>query len=296
MAIPSVQEFYLPLLTVLSRSREPVPTRSAIEQVAEIVRLAEADRRVLVPGGNKPVYAKRVSWAMTHLKRSGHTRTPAFGLWEITDAGERIVSLGDGATKQLVSEIETRELGNVQEAGRKETKRLVRQDPEEMITNALDSITEAVADELLERVQAMDPGRFEGLVLQVLQKAYGRQLRDVKQTGGPGDGGIDGTLALDEFGLQLAHMQAKRWIGSVGRPEVQQFAGAIGEHRVQHGIFVTSGTFTRDAQDFARKSDKNIVLVDGHVLVQAMIRHEIGVSSEAFVRPKVDLDFFADGE
>ena len=46
-----------------------------------------------------------------------------------------------------------------------------------------------------------------------------------------GDGGIDGVISLDRLGLEKVYVQAKRWQGSVGRPEVQAFYGALAGQR-----------------------------------------------------------------
>lgn len=290
MTIPTVEEFYLPLLRVLSTKREPLAARDAIELIADAVKLSDDDRRKRSPGGNKPIYSKRISWAMTHLKRSGHTGSPSFGFWAITDAGERSLAKGNGA---LADEIADAETVQAEKTGRRDTGRLVRNDPDEIIRTAAEDCKTALAEQLLQRVLAMHPTDFEELVMTVLQKAYGRRPEDVKHTGGQNDGGIDGRLALDRFGLQWAYMQAKRWAGNVGRPEIQQFAGAIGPHRAQQGIFVTSGSYTREAIEFARTSDRHIVLMDGHQLVEAMIDCEVGVTHEVIRLPKIDLDYFA---
>jgi restriction endonuclease Mrr len=42
-----------------------------------------------------------------------------------------------------------------------------------------------------------------------------------------GDGGIDGIIKEDRLGLAVIHAQAKRWQRSVGRPDVQRFAGRL---------------------------------------------------------------------
>jgi restriction system protein len=289
MSIPTVEEFYQPLLKVLSSSREPVAARDAIEMVADAAKLSDEDRRQQAPGGNKPIYSKRISWAMTHLKRAGHTRSPGFGLWEITDQGEKSLAKGNGA---LAAEVEKAEAAQAERSGRKNTARLVRNDPDEIVRNAVSDAKAVLAEQLQERVSGMDPAEFERLVLEVMRKAYGRPVEDRQHSGRQGDGGIDGRIALDPLKLQWAYMQAKRWKGNVGAPEVQQFAGALGSNKVSHGILVTCGGFTREARDAARQSDKNIRLMDGEELVQAMIELEVGVTHENIRLPRMDRDFF----
>lgn len=57
---------------------------------------------------------------------------------------------------------------------------------------------------------------------------YGGTRKDAGKTvGRSGDGGIDGIINEDRLGLDVIYIQAKRWENSVGRPEIQKFAGAL---------------------------------------------------------------------
>ena len=57
---------------------------------------------------------------------------------------------------------------------------------------------------------------------------YGGNRQDAgKALGKSGDGGIDGIINEDRLGLDVIYIQAKRWDGTVGRPEIQKFAGAL---------------------------------------------------------------------
>ncbi len=86
-------------------------------------------------------------------------------------------------------------------------------------------------------------------------------------------------------------MQAKRWQGTVGRPELQAFYGALAGQKAKRGVFMTTSGFTAQAIDFAR-SVEGIVLVDGSRLVHLMMDHEVGVSWRIVKLPKLDSDYF----
>ena len=73
-------------------------------------------------------------------------------------------------------------------------------------------------------------------------------------------------------------MQAKRWEGTVGRPEIQQFAGALQGQRGKKGTFITTSDLTKDAHDYAPMIESRIVLIDGARLCSPMIDHGIGVT------------------
>src|SRR5687768_6408846 len=68
------------------------------------------------------------------------------------------------------------------------------------------------------------PVFFEDLVLDLLHAlGYGASEKDLERVGRSGDGGIDGVISLDKLGFERVCVQAKRWQGSIGRPEVQAF-------------------------------------------------------------------------
>jgi len=129
---------------------------------------------------------------------------------------------------------------------------------------------------------------------------YGGSLRDAAQVvGKSGDGGIDGIIKEDKLGLDAIYVQAKRWLDKpVGRPDVQQFAGALAGNKATKGIFITTSTFTKDAVEFAKSvSNSKIVLIDGDELAELMIDHNVGVSvAQVYEVKRIDSDYFAEGE
>jgi restriction system protein len=94
---------------------------------------------------------------------------------------------------------------------------------------------------------------FEKLVVELLlAMGYGGSCQDAGRTvGRAGDGGIDGVINEDRLGLDVIYVQAKRWEGTVGRPEIQKFAGALQGQRARKGIFITTSDFSKDANEYA---------------------------------------------
>jgi restriction system protein len=97
----------------------------------------------------------------------------------------------------------------------------------------------------------------------------------------------------DRLGLDVIYIQAKRWDGTVGRPEIQKFAGALQGQRAKKGVFITTSDFTKDANDYAAMIDSRIVLVNGVRLCNLMIDHGIGVTNATSYEVKrLDSDYF----
>ena len=107
----------------------------------------------------------------------------------------------------------------------------------------------------------------------------------------PVSAGLRGASASCEQALEKVYVQAKRWQGVVGRPEIQAFYGALAGQRAKKGVFITTSSYTAQAVEFAR-SVEGIVLVDGSRLADLMIENEIGVSARTIKVPKLDSDYF----
>ena len=164
--------------------------------------------------------------------------------------------------------------------------------PDDRLEAALSELKQTVAAELLEMLAQVSPQHFETIVLDVLHRmGYGASREDLQRVGGVGDGGIDGVISLDRLGLEKVYVQAKRWQGSVGRPEVQGFYGALAGPRANKGVFITTSTFSQQAVEFARSVER-VVLVDGERLAGLMMDHEVGVNLRPIKVPKLDSDYF----
>lgn len=120
---------------------------------------------------------------------------------------------------------------------------------------------------------------------------YGATMADLQRVGGSGDGGIDGVISLDKLGFEKVYVQAKRWQGNVGRPELQAFYGALAGQKAKKGVFITTSMYTPQAMSFVN-SVEGIVLIDGRRLAGLMIDYELGVTSRTVKIPKIDSDYF----
>jgi restriction system protein len=143
--------------------------------------------------------------------------------------------------------------------------------------------------------RAEAPTVFERIVIELLVKmGYGGSRADAAQAiGKPGDEGLDGFIKEDRLGLDIIYVQAKRWAATVGRPEIQKFAGALHGQHATKGIFITTSDFSRDATDYVSKIGSKIVLIDGSRLAELMIEFGVAVATDAtYTVKRIDNDFF----
>ncbi len=167
--------------------------------------------------------------------------------------------------------------------------------PEELIEGGAKTIRENLAEEILLRIKGCSPVFFERLVVELLVKmGYGGTRQDAgRAIGRSGDEGIDGVIHEDRLGLDVIYLQAKRWESIVGRPEIQKFVGALQGQRAKKGVFITTSDFTKEAVDYVRNIDNKVVLMNGALLANLMIDHNVGVSIAAtYEIKKIDSDYF----
>lgn len=302
MSIPDYQSIMLPLLTLAGDSNEH-SLREAIGRLAERFGLTPEERSALLPSGQQPIFSNRVAWASTYLRKAGLLEHVKRGVFRISSNGSEVLksnppNINVAFLEKFPSFVEFREASRKPKgapavilsvpANEQET-------PEEALERAYIGIREALAQEILTRVSKSSPEFFERLVVELLVKmGYGGSRQDAgERIGQSGDGGIDGIIKEDRLGLDVIYIQAKRWQGSVGRPEIQKFVGALQGQRARKGVFITTSTFTPDAKDYASRIDNKVVLIDGPSLVSYMIDFDLGVSSIALYSIKrIDSDYF----
>lgn len=301
MPVPTYDRFIDPILRHLAARPEGASAPDIHDAVARVLGLTDADRAELLPSGTQFVYKNRANWGHDRLKRAGLSTSIKRGVWRLTEAGQRYARenaepLSDRAIAQLAEDTRDVRL-KAQSASTApvdvlDSPNAILASPTDRLEQALSEIRETVVREVLEALHQVSAQRFEIIVLEVLHAmGYGASAKDLKHVGRAGDGGIDGIIALDRLGLEKVYVQAKRWQGSVGAPEVQGFYGALEGRRANKGVIITPSGFTKQAIDCAKSLGK-IVLVDGRQLASLMTEYEIGVSLSPVKVPKLDSDYF----
>lgn len=305
MSIPTYDRCMEPLLLVLSEHPLGLAKRQAVELTADRLGITHEARQELLPSGRDSVYSNRIGWAYDRLKRAGLAGSPRRGVWKITDQGLAIIAerprpWSDDQVRELAfgyRDVRLRgSLGRTSvteatpQAGTGED--VGEASPDERLDLAVGEIRATVVRELIDLIARVTPERFESIVLDLLHRmSYGASRSDLIRVGGSGDGGIDGVISLDRLGLEKVYVQAKRWQGTVGRPEIQAFYGALAGQKARKGVFIKTSSYSSQAIEFAR-SVEGIVLVDGDRLANLMIDHELGVGSRLVRVPRVDGDYF----
>lgn len=256
---------------------------------------------------NNGDFDNRVHWARTYLAKAHLITSTGRSKFRITERGIEVVKnnppqINVKFLKQFPEFLEFVSIREDQTNGElnipQELVEKTSQTPQELLDTSYQSLRQDLAQEILEQIKNSPPKFFENLVVDLLiAMGYGGSRKDAGQAiGQVGDGGIDGIIKEDKLGLDAIYLQAKRWEGTVSRPVVQGFAGALMGRKARKGILITTSNFSQQAIDYANGIDNlKIILIDGKQLTQLMIDHNVGVTEESrYIVKKIDLDYFSE--
>jgi restriction system protein len=305
--IPDSQTLMRPALSLLSDGEEWRVDRIR-ETLATQFDLTEAELEQR--SGRQRTFTNRVAWALAHMKGAQMVDRPRRGVYRITQRGNQVLAEvpdTERVDRRVLSRFE--EYRQFRSSGTTSGNDIDRPGaaagdvqagtPTERIQAAHSELRAAVVADVLERVREQSPDFSEQVVLDVLQAIdYGGSREDAaRRLGKAGEEGVDGVISEALLGVDLICVQAKRWANTVGRPEIQQFEGALKAQRASKGAFITTSSFSRDAVDYADSVNPRVVLVDGKQLAELMFDHGVGVSVESSYEIKrVDLDYFGADE
>ncbi len=301
--IPDFQSLMLPLMRLASDGKEH-SNREARDALAAQFHLTDQDRAELLPSGRQSRFDNRVAWAKSFLQQAGLLSAPRRGHFQISDRGREVVKENPPAINIKFLErypefVQFRSSTSDKEAPTTEAEASIggQETPEEMLESAHQRIRTDLAAELLGRVKNSSPQFFEQLVVGLLvSMGYGGSRKEAGEAiGRSGDEGIDGIINEDRLGLDTIYLQAKKWDGTVGRPEIQKFVGALHGKRAKKGVFITTGTFSSEAHEYVSHIDPKVVLIDGRQLAQLMIDFNLGVTPiQSYQVKRIDSDFFGE--
>jgi restriction system protein len=244
-------------------------------KVAEILNLSDEQLEILhnPDRGGQTEISYRLAWTRTYLKKYGLMENSRRGVWTLTLEGKQIEKINSSKIKRFV-----------QDASRKNAASISNE-------NDLDSGEAELTwrDELLQTLLTIDPSAFERLVQRLLRESGFIQ---VEVTGRSGDGGVDGKGIMRLGGLLSFHVifQCKRYRDSVGPSYVRDFRGAM-VGRADKGLLITTGTFTRSAeQEAIRDGAPTIDLIDGNLLAEKLKELSLGIETKIVHAEKIEID------
>ena len=278
--IPKFYELMNPLLKALHDLGGSGSIPEISTKVSEILNLP--DDILNIPHdakrGTQTAVEYRLAWARTYLKKYGILDNSDRGVWVIVPDKRNVKSVDPQHVVKTVRD-------NIKQEKTEQKSTIEGEDegPDEA-----DSWRIKLHHVLVNDLSA---DAFERLVKRLLRESGFVQ---VEVTGRSGDGGIDGKGIMKVGGLLSFHVlfQCKKYQGSVSAGAIRDFRGAL-IGRADKGLFVTTGTFTRDAvREATRDGAPPIDLMDGDQLADKLKELRLGINTEMVERVTVDSEWF----
>lgn len=299
MPLPTQNDAFYITLEMFS-DELPHTRQEIFNKAITAISLSDDEIKEKTKGGT-PIYKSRLGWSISYLARAGMLKKVRRGVYEITPRGEQALQEGVGGKEflnRLNAIIDEENPWNIGADTKKEPPDTIQKNvshddrsPQEAIEQAISSINDSLASELLSMILEHDPYVFEEIVVKLLE-VMGYGVGEV--TAKSNDGGIDGIITADPLGFEAIYTQAKRYNpgNKVGAPEIQGFIGAL--RNANKGVFITTSSFQPAAIEVANSClYAKIKLIDGEELINLMIKYNVGVTvEETYEIKRIDLDFF----
>lgn len=282
-SLPTFDELIIPTLKAMEKLGGSGTIEEINENVYQIANISEDTLQILHDeNGLQSEVDYRLAWSRTYLKKYGLIDNSARGVWTLA-TNELDVDKVDAS--EIVKEV--REQHKTTEHKKKSDKKT------EIETEILEQVEEAAdwKEDLLNTLFNIKPDAFERLAQRLLRESGFVQ---VEVTGKTGDGGIDGKGIVKISGFLSFHVifQCKRYRGTITPSQIRDFRGAM-QGRADKGLFITTGTFTRDAaKEATRDGAPPIDLIDGELLCEKLKEFKLGVKTELIECVDVQHDWF----
>lgn len=224
----------------------------------------------------------RLRWSRTYLKKYGLIENSSRGIWALVDNDIDPEGFDSSEiVKKVHKIIKAEKAKNNDEKLDDDLEALVQDDPDELDWK----------ERLLTVIQNIEPSAFERLSQRILRESGFVQ---VEVTGQSGDGGIDGKGIVRLNGFLSFHVlfQCKRFKGAVAPSYIRDFRGAM-QGRADKGLFITTGTFSREAiKEATRDGAPPIDLINGDLLCEKLKEFGLGVKTELIEEVTINPEWF----
>lgn len=295
--VPSFEKFLYPFLLFIKDG--DISLKDLRTKLIDYFDLSEEDLQLRTKSGLTTQFNDRIGWARQYFRRALFIDIPQHGTYRITQRGLEYLNSHNNLTiDDLMQYPEYASFNSSRHVCQPQQSEAVPENsltPTEQLEQAFDSIENDLAAEILSKVMEQTPSFFEHLVVDLMVRmGYGGSFEDsARVTQLSNDEGIDGIIYEDKLGLDKIYIQAKRWSNQVGRPIIQQFAGALSGQNATKGVFITTSTYSKEARQFVTNLQQKIVLIDGQELAKFMIEYNVGVSiKKTYEVKRIDTDYF----
>jgi restriction system protein len=281
--LPTFDQLLIPTLEALKELGGSGIIEEINEKVYGIANISEDTLQI--PHDDNGLQSEvdyRLAWSRTYLKKYGLIDNSSRGVWAISDSDINTKQIDKDLIVKTVRDQHKTSKPKVEKESTSETGSDFEGQP---------SISTDWKEQLLQTILTIKPDAFERLAQRLLRESGFTQ---VEVTGKSGDGGIDGKGIVRMSGFLSFHIifQCKRYKGSITPSQVRDFRGAM-QGRADKGLFITTGTFTREAiKEATRDGAPPIDLIDGELLCDKLKEFGLGIETEIIESVNVKSDWF----
>ncbi len=277
-SLPTYDSMLIPTVQALQILGGSARTSEIFEKVIQILNLPDKVLEIFHGSTSQTEVEYRLAWSRTYLKKYGLLQNSSRGVWSLISTS---INLDNLKAKEIVKAVRNAEKNKVEQL-----------DTSVEVIESIEVVEELAWHQQLHKVLLeLEPSAFERLAQRLLRESGFIQ---VQVMGKSGDGGIDGVGIARINGFLSFHVlfQCKRYQGSISAGQIRDFRGAM-QGRTDKGLFITTGTFTRDAiKEATRDGAPPIDLIDGEELVQRLKELSLGVKIAMIESVEIDENWF----
>lgn len=279
--VPQYDKMMIPVINALISLGGSGTIEEINEKVYELENFSEEILQVPHGEAGSPSQINyRLAWARTYLKKFGLIENSARGVWTLTKSEIDIGAINSNEIVRYVRSL-------------RPNPKTTKKSDENADEYTIEEVEENLEwkEKLLKTILSISPSAFERLVQRLLRESG---FVEVDVTGGSGDGGIDGKGIVRINGFLSFHIifQCKRYKGSISSSQIRDFRGTM-QGRADKGLFITTGSFTREARKEAtRDGAPPIDLIDGELLCEKLKEFSLGVKTRFVEEIEIDETFF----
>jgi len=251
-------DFHWLIISTLQNRAGSAKKKIIVDEIIQNNIFSEEVLNEKTSDGREGKISNMIAWGRFYLRTNGYLKPDSpRGLWELSDKG--------------ITATES-EFSNPKFAPNMSTK---------------DDIENPIKDEdelpwrieLRKALSKLSPQKFETFARSLIAK-MGVDIDEKIGISAVADGGIDGFgyfKSSDDFRTTRVAVQAKRWNGQVGSPEIDKFRGAMDKYNAEFGIFITTSTFSKPAKEASRIGTRVITLIDGDEIADLVAKYQLYV-------------------
>lgn len=246
---------------ILKEAGGSMPGKEVVNKIRESVELSEWEKEIYEKTGY-------VRWeSILHFftidtMKAGYLRKNK-GVWYLTDEGEKAIKLGPVKLLETASQLYKHWADINRQRKSKETEEPteLELDQSQTIKASLDSLREEAKAGIKDFIRGKNPYEFQDMVAALL-RAMKYHTPFVSPKGK--DGGLDIIAYNDPLGATAPRLKVQvkhKPDASIPVDDIRSLTGLLNKDG-DIGLFVTSGSFTSEAERSARESHRHIKLLD----------------------------------